>query len=238
MIKDYVALDIETTGLNPRKDYILEIGAVRVKDGKEAEKYASFVNPGIRIPEFVTQLTGIRDEMVKHDRSVSQVLEEFLEFCGDSVILGHNVPFDFGFLEQNAAKINRHFPCMAIDTLVIAKKCLKDLPSRKLEALCSHYGISQEKKHRAYEDAQAASRLYQKMAQEFEREEEALFQPQKLFYRVKKDSPITNSQKVYLNDLVKYHRIELNVSLEELTKSQASRMIDKIILQYGRIVKR
>lgn len=234
MIKDYVALDIETTGLSPKKDYILEIGAVRVVDGREVEKYASFVNPGIPIPEFITGLTGITEEMVCSERKISEVMEEFLDFCGDSVILGHNIPFDFSFLEQNAARIGKHFPCMAIDTLQIAKICLKELPSRKLEALCRYYGITQEKKHRAYEDAQAASRLYEKLAEQFGHEEK-IFLPHKLSYVVKKDSPITNSQKVYLNDLVKYHRIELNVFVDELTKSQASRMIDKIILQYGRI---
>lgn len=238
MIKDYVALDIETTGLSPRRDQILEIGAVKVAGGRLQERYASFVNPGIPIPPFITQLTGIDNEMVRFERNIRPVLEEFLEFCGDSVILGHNISFDYGFLAQNAANMGRSFPCMAIDTLQIARKFLPELPGRKLEFLCAYYGIHQEKKHRAYEDAQAAAMLYEKLVQQFADREERAFCPVKLFYAVRKESPITNSQKVYLNDLMKYHRIELDVSVDTLTKSQASRMIDQIIFRHGRIVKR
>lgn len=238
MIRDYVALDLETTGLSPRKDYILEIGAVRVADNKPVEKYTSFVDPGIPVPAHITELTGIDNTMARSGRNIRPVMEEFLEFCENSVILGHNIPFDFGFLQQNAANMGKNFPNLAIDTLQIARKFLPGLPSRKLGDLCSYYGLTQTKRHRAYEDAEAASRLYQKLAEEFGGEDEKAFGPSKLFYAAKKESPITNSQKVYLNDLVKYHRIELNVSLDTLTKSQASRMIDRIILQYGRIIKR
>lgn len=232
---DYVALDIETTGLSPKKDRILEIGAVKVVKGEEKERYAAFVNPGIPIPEFITQLTGIDDKMAAEGRDIFGVMQEFREFVGDSVILGHNISFDFGFLKQNAVNCGMDFPCMAVDTLQIARKCLPGLPSRKLEALCSYYGILQEKKHRAYEDAQSASRLYHELEREFGKSRQELFVPVKLSYVCKKESPITNSQKVYLNDLVKYHRIGLDTPVESLTKSQASRMIDRILFQYGRI---
>ena len=238
MKKDYIALDLETTGLSPKKDRILEIGAVRVKNNKPVEKFACLINPGIPVPAHITQLTGIDMAMARSGQEIRPAMEQFLEFCGDSVILGHNIPFDFGFLQHNAATLGREFPCMAIDTLQLARKFLPQLPSRKLGDLCSYYGIVQTRQHRAWEDASAASMLYQKMAEEFGEGQEMAFEPVRLNYKVKKESPITNSQKVYLNDLVKYHRIELNVALDTLTKSQASRMIDGIILQYGRIIKR
>ena len=161
MIRDYVALDLEMTGLSPRKDAILEIGAVKVRDMEVTETYTAMVNPGFPVPEHVTELTGITTEMAQQGREIHTVLPEFLEFCGQSVILGHNIGFDFGFLQQNAANMGKTFPDMAIDTLAIARKFLPELPSRKLGDLCDHYQIREERWHRACDDADAASRLYQ-----------------------------------------------------------------------------
>ena len=114
MIRDYVALDLEMTGLSPRKDAILEIGAVKVRDMEVTETYTAMVNPGFPVPEHVTELTGITTEMAQQGREIHTVLPEFLEFCGQSVILGHNIGFDFGFLQQNAANMGKTFPDMAI----------------------------------------------------------------------------------------------------------------------------
>ena len=141
MIRDYVALDLEMTGLSPRKDAILEIGAVKVRDMEVTETYTAMVNPGFPVPEHVTELTGITTEMAQQGREIHTVLPEFLEFCGQSVILGHNIGFDFGFLQQNAANMGKTFPDMAIDTLAIARKFLPELPSRKLGDLCDYYHI-------------------------------------------------------------------------------------------------
>ena len=88
MIRDYVALDLEMTGLSPRKDAILEIGAVKVRDMEVTETYTAMVNPGFPVPEHVTELTGITTEMAQQGREIHTVLPEFLEFCGQSVILG------------------------------------------------------------------------------------------------------------------------------------------------------
>ena len=230
MIRHYVALDLEMTGLSPRKDAILEIGAVKVRDMEVTETYTAMVNPGFPVPEHVTELTGITTEMAQQGREIHTVLPEFLEFCGQSVILGHNIGFDFGFLQQNAAN-------MAIDTLAIARKFLPELPSRKLGDLCDHYQIREERWHRACDDADAASRLYQKLAEAFLDGNETYFKPKKLSYKVRKDEPATKIQKAYLNDLLKYHKIEANVALDLLTRSQASRLTDRIILQYGKMIR-
>lgn len=234
----YIAIDLETTGLNPRLDRILEIGAVRVENGEQTASFSTFVDVGIPVPEFITGLTGITDEMARSGLPVERALIEFLDFCGECAILGHNILFDYGFLKQNMGNQGILFERKGIDTFQIARKYLPDLPSKSLENLCAHYGICQEKKHRACEDAWSASRLYQNLAKEFYDQCPEDFAPRQLVYQAKKESPITKSQKLYLLDLVKYHRIELDVSIDSLTKSQASRMIDHIILQYGRIRRR
>ena len=235
MIDEIIALDLETTGLNPRNDQILEIGAARIRKGQVEETYAAFIRIGKPIPEFIVGLTGITDEMADGGLLLSKALAEFQAFCGEAPILGHNIPFDYGFLKQNYANIGQNFDREGIDTLTIAKKFLPELPSRSLEALCRHYGIRQEKKHRAYEDAISSYRLYECLEQEFFSVSPAAFDPKPLFYQVKKESPITISQKRYLNDLIKYHKIAIDYAVYQLTKNEASRKIDQILLAYGRI---
>ena len=235
MTEEIIALDLETTGLNPRTDQILELGAARIRNGRVEDTYAAFINIGKKIPEFIVGLTGITDEMAAGGLPLEEALDGFLDFCGEAPILGHNVLFDYSFLKQKLANAGRSFDREGIDTLARAKKFLPELPSRTLEALCLHYGISQEKKHRAYEDALSAYRLYECLGREFFSASPAAFEPKPLVYQVKKESPVTISQKRYLNDLIKYHRIETDAVLEQLTKSEASRMIDNIISQYGKI---
>lgn len=97
---EYIALDLETTGIDPKKDKILEIGAARVRDGEVLESYLTFVDHGIRIPEFITGLTGITDEMVAGAPRLREAVEGFLDFSGGTPILGHNIRFDFSFMKR------------------------------------------------------------------------------------------------------------------------------------------
>ena len=235
MINSYIALDLETTGLNPKQDKIIEIGAVRVENGQETGRFHTMLNPHRELEERITELTGIAWDMLKDAPDIVDILEEFLAFCGELPLLGHRIIFDYSFLKQKLANAGRNFDREGIDTLALAKKFLPELPSRTLEALCLHYGISQEKKHRAYEDALSAYHLYECLSREFFSVSPVAFEPKQLVYQVKKESPVTISQKRYLNDLIKYHRIEMDAVLEKLTKSEASRMIDNIISQYGKI---
>jgi DNA polymerase-3 subunit alpha (Gram-positive type) len=235
MIYDYIALDVETTGLNPAKDRLLEIGAARIVNGKVCETYSTLINTGIPIPAKIQTLTGITDEMQKDGKRVDKVIPEFVEFCGDLPVLGHNVSFDFSFLKQNAVNLKLSFEKEALDTLKIARKVLPELPSRKLPDLCAYYHVDPGHSHRALDDALAAHELLWKMWEEFREKAPEAFEKKPLAYAAKKQSPITNSQKGYLNDLLKYHRIEPSIPVEEMTRSEASRMIDRILLQYGRI---
>lgn len=232
---EYIALDLETTGVDPRRDKILEIGAARVRDGEILESYLTFVDNRIKIPAFITELTGITDEMVAGSPTPTAAVADFLDFCGDMPVLGHNILFDYSFIKKAAVNMGREFERQGIDTYRIARKFMAEPKKKSLESLCSYYHIDRERCHRAYDDAVAASRLYACLKKDFFAVSPAAFDPSPLYYQVKKDSPITKSQKVYLNDLIKYHRIELDVPVEGMTKSEASRMIDSIILNYGRI---
>lgn len=232
---EYIALDLETTGVDPKRDKILEIGAARVRDGEILESYQTFVDNRIRISEFIKNLTGITDGMVAGAPAPAAAVAAFLDFCGDAPILGHNILFDYSFIKKAAVNMGAEFERRGIDTCRIARKFMAEPKKKSLESLCGYYRIDRERCHRAYDDAVAASRLYDCLKKDFFQVSPAAFEPTPLCYQVKKDSPITKSQKVYLNDLIKYHRIELDVPVEALTKSEASRMIDSVILNYGRI---
>lgn len=235
MCRNYVALDIETTGLRPEQDEIIEIGAVRYRKGVAIETYSSLIKPNAIVSSRITEITGITNKMVENERPSKEVLPEFLAFVGDEDIIGHNVRFDYSFLKAHAYKQKKGFDNKAIDTLYLAKKLHPELESRALSAMCLHYGIINEHAHRAYDDAKACAELYEKMYNQFGETNSELFRAKIINYKVKKEESITNRQKFYLNDLMKYHKINLETPVDSLTKSDASRLIDKIILNYGRI---
>lgn len=236
MLNSYIALDLETTGLNPKYARILEVGAVKIKEGKVVDTYSKIVNAKTFLSDQIVNLTGITQRMMEQGEDIEKVIVELLDFCEDEVLLGHNILFDFSFVKKAAVNHKLTFEKKAIDTLKLARRFLPQLEKRSLEYLCEYYDIEQEEKHRAYFDAIAASKLYQIFLQEFYDGNEEAFLPFQLNYQVKRESRITPRQKIYLNDLVKYHKIALNVQIDSLTKNEASRMIDGIILQYGRII--
>ncbi len=240
MISDYVALDLETTGLNPASDRILEIGAVRIKGGQVEASYSTLVDCVIPIPKKATEITGISNETLQKARSRNDIMtaeaavEQLIYFCEGLPLLGHQILFDYCFIRQAAANMGREFKKEGVDTLRIARKYLPHLPSKSLESLCTYYKI-EEQHHRALADARAAAALYGRLAEEFDNGEKEDFLPQEMMYRVKKQSPATKFQKAYLIDLIKYHRIDLDVSIDSLTRSEASRMTDQILSAYGKI---
>ncbi len=235
MLENYVAVDLEMTGLNARCDSILEIGAVRVKNKKTEAVYEAMIRPQGKLSPEVTQLTGITDEMAASGRGLSEVFPEFLEFCGDEVLLGHNVVFDYGFLKQAAMNRNISFERLGVDTLKIARKLLPPEEKKTLQLLCDHYGIHRKRRHRALDDALAARDLYEVFEGAYEAQKPEVFAPFPLAYKTKKQSPATNRQKKHLQKLAECHQVELHACWDTLTKNEASRMIDSIIAQYGRM---
>jgi DNA polymerase-3 subunit alpha (Gram-positive type) len=227
MTDTYISIDLETTGLNPKWDKIIEIGALKVEQGQITDTFSAFVNPGRKLEERITSLTGIRDEELDEAPYIQEVLPQILEFMGDLPLLGHSILFDFSFLKKAAVNQNFVFEKSAIDTLKIARRYLADLEHRSLSYLCDYYGIAHQA-HRALEDARATHFLYRKLAELFGEGDNVLFQPSPLHYQVKKDTPATKAQREQLYRLMEQHKITLNVDVEKLSRSEASRMIDKI----------
>lgn len=238
MTDSYVCIDLETTGLDPKRDKIIEIGAVRVERGEITEEWETFVNPGQKLTERIVELTGIHDGELSEAKPIGEILPELFIFLGENVLLGHSILFDFSFLKKAAVNERLSFERQGIDTLKIARKYLKDLESRSLGALCKHYGIPHSA-HRALGDARATTVLYGKLAEEFHEKEEAegeksLFRPKQLIYQAKRDTPLTIAQKEQLYKLLDRHKLIVDYKVESLTRSEASRKIDQILAAYGR----
>lgn len=237
MTDSFIAVDLETTGLQPKSDRILEIGALKVIRGNVEGTFATFIDPRMQIPERITELTGITQEMVSGQPQNEEAVARFLEFAEDLPLLGHNILFDYSFLKHQAANMRRSFERMACDTLAISRKAFPGLPSRSLEAMCAYYRIERNCAHRAFDDAKASLELFGLLRREFGGEHPEWFEPKELVYRVKRQSPATAAQKRYLKDLLKYHKIESDTEVDSLTKNEASRRIDSILSSYGRIEK-
>lgn len=250
MVDSFIALDIETTGLNPVTNSIIEIGAVKIREGIITDTFSELINPGVRLTAQITSLTGITDEMLEGKDDVTVVLEKFHDFSGGDIILGHNVIFDYSFIKVNMERMGISYQRMGLDTLKISRLLHRKLPSKSLENMCKYYKISNLHAHRAFDDAKAAFELYGKLKEEYLHTDllgdlndksavsMRIFAPEQLICKMKKTEPITMKQKNYLNDLIKYHRIEFARSISDMTKSEASQMIDKIILTHGKMQSR
>lgn len=237
MTDSYVCIDLETSGLDPKNDRILEIGAIKVINGEITERYETLIDAGVHLKEEIVRLTGIDEEMTRSGKALSEAIRECVDFVDELPLLGHCIRFDYSFLKKAATNQKLLFEKYALDTLKIARKALPELESRSLGALCRYYGIEQERSHRAIDDALATHHLYWKLWENFGEKYPESFVPFELKYQVKKESPATPRQKRYLKDLVKYHKIDLDKEIDSLTKNEASRYVDRIIFQYGRMDK-
>ena len=163
---EYVVFDIETTGLNPRSDRIVEIGALRVKDGEVIDTFEILINPGIEIPQTVIDIHGITNDMVKDAAFPGVALQQFVSFCeGVDFLIGHNaVRFDYPFIENECTRYMVKYPKFKIkDTIFSARKRLKGLRSYSLKALCRIFQIENKQAHRALSDVYATYEVYEKL---------------------------------------------------------------------------
>lgn len=231
MINTYIAVDLETTGLNPKTDKIIEIGAVRVVDGQIAETFESLVNPHRRLNGTVRELTRITDEQLAEAPDINVVLKRFLDFAEENVLLGHRVLFDYSFLKKAAVDHNVVFERQGIDTLKLARKYLPQLESRTLPVLCQYYDIAYTP-HRALADAKAAHLLYGKLVENFYNEED--FRASQLLYCAKKAAAASKRQKERLCKLIDKHKLIIDYDIDSLSKNEVSRYTDKILAEYGR----
>lgn len=156
----YVVFDVETTGLEPEKNDITEIGAVKIVNGKIVEKFQSLCKPFEKIPDNIIKLTGITNEMVENMPKSSDILKDFMLFVGNSTLVGYNVWFDYKFIQCVARREGLTIENPAHDCLMDAREKLTGLPNYKLKTLVSHLGITLDNAHRALYDATATAEAF------------------------------------------------------------------------------
>ncbi len=238
--ENYVVIDLEMTGLSPKNDRMIEIGAVKVRNEAILETYGTLVDPHRPIPERVQKLTGITDDMVKGQKGQDEAVAELLAFLGNDLIVGQNVTFDYSFLKQWA--VNKRIPMekQACDTLKLARLLLPPEQPKNLEALCEYFGIARKCGHRALEDAIQTAWLFEKLkllaAERYpdRADYDKLLEPGTLVHKAKKQTPATAHQLERLKEYRMRHNLTDAVCYESLTRNEVSRMMDRYYAVYGR----
>ena len=158
--RQFVCIDLETTGLQAHADAIIEVGAVKFQGGEVLERYQTFVNPGRRqIPTFIQQLTSISPAQIERAPSFEQIVEEFADFVGDLPVVGHNIAFDLGFLRSHGL----HLSNPSYNTWDLASIFLPTLPEYNLVALAKHLGLDHSQAHRATADAETTALVFHRL---------------------------------------------------------------------------
>ena len=167
-VSDYVVFDLETTGVSCNSDDVVEISAIKVIGGEVVDEFTTLVNPGRPIPYHASEVNGITDDMVKDSPFFEEVLFHFLEFVGDSVLVGHNIhTFDMKFLYRDAERFwGETIGNDYIDTLQVARIYLPQLSHYKLVDLAKYYGISTAGAHRALNDCRMNQIVFEQLAKE------------------------------------------------------------------------
>lgn len=232
----FTVVDIETTGLDPKKDKITEIAAIRIEGGELSDTFHTLINPGRRLEERITELTGLTDGALKEAPFIQDKIGDFLEFETTGCLLGHSVLFDYSFLKRAAVNERMVFERKGIDTLAISRKYLQELESRSLPYLTAHFGIAHEA-HRALSDVEATWELYKMLEEKFGKEEDAAkyFEPRELIYQVKREGPVTKKQIEQLQRFMACYGLESEYDINRLTRNEASRYLDRLISTHGRI---
>lgn len=159
--REFVVFDLETTGLSPEKgNEIIEIGAIRVVDGKIKDEFSSFVQPKRKIPAFISDLTGITNEMVNDAPNNKIVLPEFKNFINNAPLVAHNAPFDVKFLKFYLEKIDSQLQNHSVDTIPLLRELYPHLPNYKLGTVQAYFNCSDFSHHRAIDDARVTSEIF------------------------------------------------------------------------------
>ena len=159
---EFVAFDVETTGLSAVTDRLTEIGAVLFKGGEVRDKFSTFVDPKMPIPANITELTGIRDSDVAGAPSEAEAMRAFLNFAGGRPIIAHNASFDTGFMAAACERSGIRFEPVVLDTLVLSQRLLPELKRHKLDIVSRHLGLPEFNHHRAFDDAEVVARMMER----------------------------------------------------------------------------
>ncbi|MCR5798061.1 MAG: PolC-type DNA polymerase III [Eubacterium sp.] len=163
LMDEFVVFDLETTGFSEANDKIIEIGAVKIKNGKIVSRFSEFVNPEINIPDHITKLTSITEDMVKDAETIETMLPKFLEFIGDAVLVAHNAGFDHGFIVEKAKQQGIDTDFTVVDTVNVARYLIPDLGKATLDNVAKKLKVSLGHHHRAVDDAEATAGIFEKM---------------------------------------------------------------------------
>lgn len=158
-----VVFDLETTGLDHRRDFIIEIGARKITAGKLSGEFATMVNPERELPAQVEKITGITQDMLEGQPIIRKVLPEFFDFIQGSLLVAHNAVFDMGFIRFHAGLMGIEFDWPAFCTLKMARELLPDLKRKNLDTLAEHYGLSFEARHRSIGDVKVTETVLQQL---------------------------------------------------------------------------
>jgi len=163
-----VVFDFETTGLDSKVDHIIEVGAVRLEQGKPVAEFSELINPGMALSEQVVNITGITDKMLEGQPTIDQVLGNFIDFFKGAVLVAHNAEFDMGFLTAACRKQGWHLQWPAFCTLKMARQVLPQLESRNLDTLAEHYELEFEARHRSIGDVKVTVAVMEEMLADME----------------------------------------------------------------------
>ena len=167
---NFVAFDLETTGIQPQNDYIVEIGAVKFIDGAPQRSFGTLINPGIPIPPEASAVNCITNEMLRGKPSIEEVMEPFADFCSDLPLVAHNAPFDYKFVLHVIKKYRTRAPKgVVLDTLILARQVFPGLANYKLWTLVRYFDFPAGTFHRAEEDSVYCGRLFLKIIQVLEK---------------------------------------------------------------------
>ncbi len=161
---EFICFDLETTGLSAKNNRIIEIGAVLVKDGVVMDTFSTFVNPKTKIPPKITELTGIYDYMVEDAPEEEAAVRDFLEFCGDRVMVAHNAPFDMSFIKASCERLGIKKEFTSIDTVAICRAILNDIKNCKLDTVAKYLRLPEFNHHRACDDADVLAKIFVALA--------------------------------------------------------------------------
>lgn len=165
---DYTIIDLETTGLSPDRNSIIELSAIKVRDNKIVDKFTELVRPTDKINGYIQSLTGITNTMVERAKPIDDVLPRFMNFVQNDVVLGHNVKFDIRFVSKNLDRcFQRKFENDSFDTMVISRRYCTNVTSHKLSVLADYFNIDSEGHHRGLKDCEMTYQVYESMREKY-----------------------------------------------------------------------
>ena len=229
--KDYVVFDIETTGLDSKYDEIIEISGVKVKDDEIIDTFTSLVKPINPISPFITNLTGISNEMVASSPSIDEVLPKFMEFIEDDILIGHNVNFDINFVYDSLERIGypKKLDNNFIDTMRLGRYLLKNLSHHRLMDLANFYNISYEGAHRSLTDSKITYAVYLKLKEqiikEYGNKEEFMRYNSSRNYGIRASQIVPTIANFDEENLLYHKYVVITGTLEKMTRKEAMQSI-------------